>query len=157
MTTEEQRAFLEECAGVRALALATHYADGSIQLVGMYYGFLEGAVAFLTKRKSQKVVNLRRDDRATCMIEAGDSYDELRGLSIVGHMEIVEEPERIWELGIDSFSRRIRPYDESCRAQVERAIYNRVALKLHPDKTVSWDHRKVGPPPWRAEQTTSAS
>src|SRR5256885_14304393 len=94
MTTDEERSFLEECAGVRTLALATHSPDGSIQLVGMYFGFLEGAIGFLTKRKSQKVMNLRRDNRATCMVEAGDSYDALRGLSIVGRIEIVEEPAR---------------------------------------------------------------
>jgi general stress protein 26 len=149
MTPDEEAAFLGESAGVRTLSLATHAADGSIQLVGMYFGFLEGQVAFLTKRKSQKVVNLRRDDRATCMIEAGESYDQLRGLSMVGRIEIVESSERIFELGKDVFSRRIRAYDESCRPEVERAVHNRVALKMLPDRSLSWDHRKVGPPPWR--------
>ena len=31
------------------------------------------------------------------MVEAGETYDELRGVELVGTGEIVEDPDRIWE------------------------------------------------------------
>jgi hypothetical protein len=112
----------------------------------MWYGFLEGAVAFETKAKAQKVVNLRRDPHLTCLVEAGDTYDQLRGVSLVGTGEIVEEPERIWELGVSVFERYNAPYTEEMKPFVEVMLNKRVVVKLHVDKTVTWDHRKLGLP-----------
>jgi len=150
MTADEERALLEELAGGPTVTLATLSTDGSIHLVGMYYGFLEGAVSFLTKRKSQKVHNLRRNPQCSCMIETGTTYAELRGVLLVGRVEIVEDPDRVWELGVDLFQRRTRPYDEAARPYVERAVNNRFGLKLLVERTISWDHRKVAPPPWKS-------
>src|SRR5215475_14783276 len=91
MTSDEVDAFLHER---RSMTMSTISPDGSIHSVAMWYGFLEGAVAFETKAKAQKVQNLRRDSRLTCLVEAGDTYDQLRGVTLVGRGEIVEEPER---------------------------------------------------------------
>jgi PPOX class probable F420-dependent enzyme len=146
MTPEEVECFLRQGG---TMTMATMSSDDSIQLVAMFYGFLEGSVAFLTKAKSRKVQNLRRDPRMSVLLEAGEDYQELRGVSLAGRAELVEDPERIWELGIDMYRRRYGSFEESAKAQVERAIYNRVALKLEVERTTSWDHRKIGLPPWR--------
>ena len=45
---------------------------------------LDGQVVFETKAKSQKVVNLRRDPAISCSVEAGETYDQLRGVAIEG-------------------------------------------------------------------------
>jgi hypothetical protein len=111
--------------------------------VAMWYGFLEGCVAIETKTKSQKVRNLRRDPRMTCMVEAGDRYEELRGVELVGRAEIVEEPERMWEMGVDLFGRYQGTYTEEMRPFVEAMLHKRVVVKLLVDRVVSWDHRKL--------------
>ena len=49
----------------------------------MWYAIIDGAPCFWTFAKSQKVVNLRRDPRITCMVEAGDEYSDLRGVELV--------------------------------------------------------------------------
>src|SRR4051795_232674 len=95
MTEEEIDAFLTQR---QSMSMATIDKDDRIHLVAMWYGFLEGAIAFETKAKSQKVANLRRDPRLTVMVEAGESYEELRGVELVGTAEIVEDPDRMWEL-----------------------------------------------------------
>jgi PPOX class probable F420-dependent enzyme len=143
MTPDEVEAFLAER---RSMTMSTISADGTIHSVAMWYGFLEGAVAFETKVKAQKVVNLRRDPRLTCLVEAGDTYDQLRGVSLVGTGEIVTEPERIWELGVSVFERYNAPYTEDMKPFVEAMLNKRVVVKLHVDKTVTWDHRKLGLP-----------
>ena len=143
MSDEEIDEFLN---GRRSMSCATIGADGRIHLVAMWYGFLEGAVAFETKTKSQKVQNLRRDPRLTCLVEAGDTYDQLRGITLVGTGEIVDEPDRLWELGVSVFERYNAPYTEEMKPFVEAMLNKRVVVKLHVTKTVTWDHRKLGLP-----------
>lgn len=146
MTAEEVDAFLHER---RTMSLCSINHDGSIHAVAMWYGFLEGAVAFETKAKSQKVQNLRRDPRITCLVEAGDHYEELRGVELVGRAEIVEEPERMWTLGVNVFERYYGSYSEELRPFVETMLNKRVVIRLEVARVVTWDHRKLGLPPTR--------
>ncbi len=146
MTPEEVDAFLLER---RPMTMCTLNHDGTIHAVAMWYGFLEGSVAIETKAKSQKAVNLRRDPRMTCMFEDGDYYEELRGVELVGRAELVEEPERMFELGVDLFERYYGAYNEDLRPFVETMLHKRQVFRLQVDRTVTWDHRKLGLPPTR--------
>ena len=47
----------------QTMSVATFNHDQTIHLVAMWYGFYEGKPAFETFTKSQKILNLRRDDR----------------------------------------------------------------------------------------------
>ena len=143
MTQEEVDAFLRER---HSMTMSTISPDGSIHSVAMWYGFLEGAIAFETKKKAQKVQNLLRDPRLTCLVEAGETYDQLRGVSLVGTGEVIEEPDRLWELGVSVFERYNAPYTEEMKPFVEVMLHKRVVVKLHVAKTVTWDHRKLGLP-----------
>jgi PPOX class probable F420-dependent enzyme len=143
MTEEEVDAFLRER---HSMTMSTISPDGSIHSVAMWYGFLEGAIAFETKKKAQKVQNLLRDPRLTCLVEAGETYDQLRGVSLVGTGEVIEEPDRLWELGVSVFERYNAPYTEEMKPFVEVMLNKRVVVKLHVAKTVTWDHRKLGLP-----------
>ncbi len=141
MTAEEVEGFLHER---RAMSMCTINHDGTIHAVAMWYGFLEGCVALESKTKAQKVVNLRRDPRLTCLFEAGETYEELRGVELVGRAEFVEDPERMWALGVDVFGRYYGKYTEEQRPFVETMLHKRVVVKLQVDRVVSWDHRKLG-------------
>lgn len=137
--------------GRRTATMSTLGGDGSIHSIAMWYGFLEGAVAIESKAKAQKVVNLRRDPRCTFLVEDGEYYDELRGVTLMGRGEIVEEPDRIWELGVSVFERYTGPYTDEMKPFVETMLHKRVVVKLHVDRTISWDHRKLGLPPMRPQ------
>lgn len=141
MTPAEVESFL---AGHRTMTMCTINHDGSIHAVAMWYGFLDGAVAVETKTKSQKVRNLRRNDRMTCLFETGDSYDQLRGVELVGRGEIIEDRDRMWDLGVSMYERYNGPYTEEARPMVEVMLHKRVVVKLNVERTVSWDHRKLG-------------
>ncbi len=141
MTPDEVDEFL---VGQRTLSMCTINFDGSIHAVAMWYGFVEGAVAVETKTKSQKVQNLRRDPRMTCLVEAGDSYEELRGVELAGRAEIIDDPQRMWALGVSVFERYTGPYSEEMKPFVEAMLHKRVVVRLHVERTVSWDHRKLG-------------
>ncbi len=146
MTPEEVESFLAER---RAMTMCSISADGSIHAVAMWYGFLDGCITVETKAKSQKARNLRRDPRLTLLFEDGDYYEELRGVELVGRAEIVEDPAQLWALGVSVFERYYAPYSEELKPFIETMLHKRVGIKLHVERTVSWDHRKLGLPSTR--------
>jgi PPOX class probable F420-dependent enzyme len=146
MTPDEIDEFLHER---RPTSMCTINHDGSIHAVAMWYGFLEGSVAIESKAKAQKIQNLRRDSRLTLLFEAGEYYEELRGVELVGQAEIIEDMERMWPLGVDVFSRYYGGYNDELKPFVETMLHNRVVVKLNVERTVSWDHRKLGLPSTR--------
>jgi len=140
MTPEEIDEYL---AGRHTMTLCSINHDNTIHAVAMWYGFLEGAVAFETKAKSQKVLNLRRNPTITCMVEDGDTYNELRGVQIVGTAEVFEERDRLLEMGKSLFERHVGPYTDDMLPAVEMMLNKRVGIKVHPVRVASWDHTKL--------------
>lgn len=140
MTPAEIADFLH---GRHHMSVATFGPDGRVHLVAMWYGFLDEDPALWTYARSQKVVNLRRDPRITCLVEAGDAYDELRGVELVGQAEIVEDPDTVVALGADVFARYSGPIDDAQRETMVRSSAKRVAVRIRAERTVSWDHRKL--------------
>lgn len=142
MTEAEVQAFLQE---QRTMSIATIGRDGRPHVVAMWYAFLDGLPSFWTFAKSQKVVNLRRDPRITCMVEAGDSYDQLRGVELVARAEIIEDAAEVQEFGVAEFERyQNMEVTEALMPQVQRMANKRVVVKIHTERVVSWDHRKLG-------------
>jgi PPOX class probable F420-dependent enzyme len=141
MTDDEVRAFLE--AG-RDLQVASINADGTPHLVTMWYRMLDDEIAFWTYAKSQKVVNLRRDPRLTVLVATGDRYEQLKGVSIVGRAEIVDDPDELVRYGEAVYERYWGPLDDNVREGVRAMGAKRVVIRVKPERIVSWDHRKLG-------------
>ena len=64
--------------------MATIGSTGHPHVVAMWYGFLDGQVAFWTFAKSQKILNLRRNPNVSAPAEEGTTYDRLKGVELVG-------------------------------------------------------------------------
>lgn len=143
MADDEIAKFIEHS---RTATMATLQADGRPHLVAMWYAVLDGEIWFETKAKSQKAVNLRRDPTVTVMIEDGLTYGTLRGVSIDGRAEIVDDPETILRVGISVWERYTGPYTEEMRPFVDQMMNNRIAVRVAPGRLRSWDHRKLGLP-----------
>jgi PPOX class probable F420-dependent enzyme len=139
----------------RNMTMATIGHDGAPHLVAMWYALVDGQIWFETKAKSQKVVNLRRDPRVTCMVEAGATYDTLRGVSLTGTAVIVDDPDALWEVGVSVWERYTGPYTDEMRPILEAMINNRVAVRVDVEKVASWDHRKLGMAPMEVGGTTA--
>ncbi len=130
----------------RTGTLATIGTTGQPHLVAMWYGVLDGEIWLETKAKSQKAVNLFRDPRFTFLIEDGDTYDTLRGVSFEGTAEIVDDPDTIFRVGVSVWERYTGPYTEEMKPGVDMMMNKRVAVRLGSTRTRSWDHRKLGMP-----------
>lgn len=146
MTDDEVTALLEQS---RTATMATIGRDGQPHLVAMWYGLIDGKIYFETKLKSQKAVNLRRDPRITVSVEAGHTYDQLRGVCVEGTATIIEDPasEEYWAAAINVFERYQGPYTEEMRPFVEAMMNKRVVVRVDPGRVRSWDHRKLGMDP----------
>ena len=142
MTADEIAAML---AAHRKVHLATLNPDGSVHLVAMYYGLLEGRIAFWTYRASQKARNLARDPRITCLIEDGDAYFDLRGVQIAGAVRLIDSRDGVLEVGRLIVARLPEVPRDTLEAYVEHAARKRVAYTVTPHRTVTWDHHKLIP------------
>ncbi len=141
MNDEEIRAFLEE---QRTLQVATIDHDGWPHLIAMWYVLINDQIAFWTYAKSQKVVNLRRDDRLTCLVETGERYDELRGVQIKGRAIINDDRETVQRIGEAIWVRLTGSLNDNTRQMVEAQAAKRVVVFVKPVEIVSWDHQKLG-------------
>jgi PPOX class probable F420-dependent enzyme len=152
MSDEEVAAFVERS---RTATMATVGPTGLPHLVAMWYAVIDGQIWFETKAASQKAVNLRRDPRLTCMIEDGETYDTLRGVSFDGRGVIVEDPEALWQIGLNVWERYTGPYTEDAKPMIETMLRKRIAVRLEVDRVRSWDHRKLGLPAMQVGGTTA--
>ena len=134
----------ELLGGRHTMNIATIGKDGRPHLVAMWYGFLEGAPAFETYAKSQKVLNLKRDPRITCLVETGDTYDTLKGVELIGTGEIVEEEDRLLEAAMSVVDRYHGLPPEHLEMAARALMQKRVGVKITVEKVVSWDHAKLG-------------
>ncbi len=141
MNDEEIRAFLEE---QRILQVATIDHDGWPHLIAMWYVLINDQIAFWTYAKSQKAVNLRRDDRLTCLVETGERYDELRGVQIKGRAIISDDRETVQQIGEVIVERYYGSLNDTTRRMVKAQAAKRVIVFVKPVEIVSWDHRKLG-------------
>lgn len=141
----------------RSATMATVGPDGSPHLVAMWYAVIDGEIWFETKAKSQKVKNLTRDDHVTVLVEDGETYDKLRGVAIEGRGSISDDPDELWAVGVQIWERYNGPYSEEVKPLVELMMNNRVAVRVAPVRTRSWDHAKLGMDPIPVGGTTAGA
>jgi len=126
--------------------IATIGPDGAPHLTTLFYVVEDGRIAFWTYGASQKVVNLRRDPRISCLVEDGEDYFELRGVSIQGTARLIEEYDDIRALGAKVATRMAGGVDLGDFGDeiVDQQARKRVGIVVEPIKVASWDHRKMG-------------
>jgi PPOX class probable F420-dependent enzyme len=149
LSADEARTYLQDAA---TLILCTTGPDGLPDPVPMWFVVDDqravddhpGIVCMTTYGKSQKVVNLRRDPRAVGLVEDGTAYGELRGLQLTGGIEIVDDDDAVLETLVRVAAKYSGTADSAeLRRGLAGQAEKRVLLRLHPEKVVSWDHRKM--------------
>jgi PPOX class probable F420-dependent enzyme len=135
----EQQAFLQKN---QKASLATLDKDGFPHVVAMNYFYRDGAFYMTSYGKAQKVVNIRRNPKVGLMVESGRVYNELQGVLVRGHCEIIEDPAQV------QISWRRMGEVQAGKSGVPReataSMTKRVVLKIVPEKITSWDHTKLG-------------
>jgi PPOX class probable F420-dependent enzyme len=135
MTPEEVAAFLAE---QRTLVCATIGRDGWPHLMPLWYLVRDGECWAWTYAKSQKVRNLERDPRCTLQVEAGERYDELRGVMLRCTCRLHRDLDTVAGVGSD-LAERYAAHREAMLRQAPK----RVAMQFAVRDIASWDHSKL--------------
>jgi nitroimidazol reductase NimA-like FMN-containing flavoprotein (pyridoxamine 5'-phosphate oxidase superfamily) len=122
----------------RTARVATVGSDGAPHVIPLWFVWVEGALFVNTTRGNRTVKNLERIRRAAVTVDDGETYDELRGVSMAGEMREADEDPLLDEV-VSTFARKYfggnDPHFMKWR--------NRFFLKLVPNRMASWDFRKI--------------
>jgi PPOX class probable F420-dependent enzyme len=140
MSEEERLAFL---AGERVAVVASLGPRGWPHSMPLWFVVRDGELWSWTYGASQKVRNLERDPRATLLVEAGEGYEELRGVMVEAEAEIERDFERIVALGRELGARYGSGDGPEAEEALVRSARKRVGIRFRPKRTVTWDHRKL--------------
>ena len=146
MSDAEVIAFLEE---ERTVVCATNGRRGWPHLMPLWYVLRptgdDGApqVWAWTFAKSQKAKNLERDPRATLQVEAGESYEQLRGVMLECDVTVHRDVDLLREFGLELYA-RYAEVDDGVRAMVDQQAPKRIGLQFVERSRATWDHRKLG-------------
>ena len=143
MTDSEIATYLEEQT---ILNIASIGPTGHPHMVAMWYVVMDEKVTFWTFGKSQKIVNLRRDNKITGLVESGDTYDQLKGLELVGSATIVEDYDTVLAIGkaVGLKYNGDGAISDAALPFLEAQAKKRLGIQINVEQIVSWDHTKIG-------------
>lgn len=143
LSDAEITAFL---ADHKTVVVATNGPRGLPHLMPLWFVMRGEEIWGWTFTKSQKVKNLERDARATLLFEDGVDYDKLRGVSFECGVELSTDYDTVRGVGIELFTKYGdgNPPAAPVVAMIDKQAPKRTALRFTRQRTVSWDHRKLG-------------
>jgi hypothetical protein len=156
MSDAEVDAFLRE---ERTVTCATLGPRGWPHLMPLWYVLRDAGAGRAGPRiwawtyaVSQKVRNVERDPRATLQVEAGETYDQLRGVMFECDVAVHRDTAAVQALGLAIFKRyaaaRVEPepseLDPAVAEMVAAQAAKRVGLEFVERRRATWDHRKLG-------------
>lgn len=135
LTDRELDVYLREG---RTMRVATVDPDGMPHVVPLWFVWHDGIVFLNSTRGNPTVENMLRHERAAGVVDDGETYDALRGVVVTGRVEVAEGDPRLAAVE--------RAWSEKYLGGKEppyRRWRNRVWLRLVPERTASWDFRKI--------------
>ncbi len=140
LSPDERRQFLKES---RTAVLSTIDPRGYPHSVAMWYDTDGEHVFMTTYAKSQKARNIEREPKVAVMVEAGTTYDTLKGVLIRGRAELIRDV----DMCVGVLTRVHQKMTGAMPAGIEEALKTqarkRVVIKVTPERTSSWDHSKL--------------
>ena len=145
LTDDEMKAY---AAQSKTLIIVSNSKDGFPHPMPMWF-YADDELNFYctTFRKSQKVLNFRRDPKATLLIESGEDYAELKSLMVYADTSVIDDLETVTNTLVEINSKGGQlTADQLARLRdgVAKTAEKRVVLKFTPQRFVSWDHSKLG-------------
>ncbi len=156
MSDEEVLAFLGH---ERTMTCATNGPRGWPHLMPLWFtcrvagdGRVVPDLWAWTYAVSQKARNLERDSRATVQVEAGETYDQLRGVMLEADVFVHGDTPLVAAFGRELFARYgaskgeppLSELADAVGEMVDAQAPKRVALQFVPRRWATWDHRKLG-------------
>jgi general stress protein 26 len=122
----------------RTARVATVDEHGRPHVVPLWFVWHDGTLFLNSTLGNPTVENALRSGRAAAVVDDGEDYDTLRGVTMSGSVETAEDDPRLHHVERE-WSRKYLgggelPY---------RRWHGRLWLRLVPDRIASWDFRKI--------------
>ncbi|MDA9913039.1 pyridoxamine 5'-phosphate oxidase family protein [Candidatus Nanopelagicales bacterium] len=144
MNNDEVASFL---TNQRTMTCATNGKDGWPHTMPLWFVLRQGTLWAWTFAKSQKVRNLERDSKATIQVEAGDQYNELRGVMFKSNVHLHRGTTQVASVGLEIAAKYggvpLDAIAPEAHALIQRQAMKRVALEFVEERRATWDHRKL--------------
>jgi PPOX class probable F420-dependent enzyme len=138
----EQRRYVAEAM---TIILVSNGRDGYPHAVPMWFTVDDdGCIYMTTYSRSQKAVNLRRDPKVALLVESGLRYDQLKGVLIRGHAEVLDDLELAVRTLIRIQTKHMGALADGVEDVMRQQARKRVVIKITPERVASWDHAKLG-------------
>jgi hypothetical protein len=138
MTAAEVAGFLAE---ERTCRVATVGQDGP-HATPLWFAWHGGALWLTSVVRSQRWADLQRDPRVAVVVDAGQDYDELRGVELRGRVEVVGEVPRTGA-AVPELDGPEQLFADRYTGGSVHHDGRHAWLRLVPDKITSWDFRKL--------------
>jgi PPOX class probable F420-dependent enzyme len=125
----------------------TMRSDGMPITLPVWFVALDERIYVASPAHRKKVARIRKDPRASFLVESGERWAELIGVQLTGHVNIVEDPARIarvrdlLDAKYGSFRSKRAAMPEETRSQYETEI---VVMELVPEERIlSFDNARI--------------
>jgi len=142
LTPEERTAFVKNALTIHLCSNGPHGYPHIVPMWFMVDG--DGAVWMTTYRKSQKILNLKRDPKVALLVESGVTYDTLKGVLIRGEAAVIDDQDTCVRVLMGIHEKTAGSFPEGIGDALRMQARKRVAIKVTPKHFASWDHSKLG-------------
>lgn len=131
------------------MRIATIGPNG-INLTPLWFGWAGGKIYSFCR--GQKVVNLRRDPRCTILVDRNERFPELQGAMFSGTATVLEDADaeaadpHLAEVRVQMGKKYDGGHGEPATGEPYAATAGGKSWRwvvLEPDRTVSWDNKKI--------------
>lgn len=122
-------------------------SDGHPVPLPVWYVVLDGAVYVQSPERTKKVARVRRDERASFLVESGEAWVELKAVMMTGRVSLVDDEdvrERVAEAMTEKYA-SFRP-DRGNLPDATRKHYSsgRAVIRFEPTgPPITWDNSKI--------------
>jgi PPOX class probable F420-dependent enzyme len=121
-------------------------SDGSPVALPVWFVTLDRTVCIGAPAGTNKIARVRRDPRASFLVEEGERWAELQAVHLSGRVEIVTDEELVMQVGraLDEKYQAFRTASTSMPKATQKHYAQRTILRLHPEgRILSWDNSRI--------------
>ena len=136
----------EELGRAHTGILTTLRRDGMPITLPMWFVAIDGLICFSAPARTKKLSRLRKDPRASFLVESGERWAELKAVHLTGRIEWVEDEAQMERISaaLDAKYAAFRTAASSMPQATRDHYAGRAFLRLVPDdRILSWDNRKL--------------
>lgn len=126
--------------------LTTLRRDGTPVSLPVWFAVDQQTIGMMTPSGTKKVSRIRRDPRASFLVESGQRWEELRAVHLFGHAEVVDDSDAIARIGaaLDAKYAGFRPAGAALPAQTRAYYAEATFLRFTPEeRMLTWDNARI--------------